>query len=89
MELDLRKSDIHRFGHTTFPDDGNLSIVFDGDLVYGISIILLRNILKVFGLNYRIVEEVDWWSDENADWPDEICVRTNLPWDVFISAEQE
>lgn len=91
MKLDLRKSDIHRFGHTMFQEDGHLSIVFDADDGgYGVSIILLRNVLRLFG-DYSITETLDWWSEmvSEEDFPDEIVVRTNLPWSVFMATKQE
>lgn len=70
-----------------FQENGNLSIVFDADDGgYGVSIILLRNVLMLFG-DYRITETLDWWSElaEDDDMPDEIVVRTNLPWNVFMN----
>lgn len=74
-----------------FQEDGHLSIVFDADDGgYGVSIILLRNVLMLFG-DYRITETLDWWSElaEDNDMPDEIVVRTNLPWSVFMATKQE
>lgn len=91
MELELKKSDIYAFGHTMFEENGSLSICFDADDdSFGVSKILLRNVLKLFGDDYKVTEILDWWSEEtDDDLPDQIVVRTNLPWDVLMATEQE
>lgn len=85
MELDLRKSDIHGFGHTAFQEDGFLVIVYDvHDDAYNIGMILLRNVLKLFGDECRITKTEEWFEDDDFQNGD-ILVYTNLPWDVFMS----
>lgn len=89
MDFDLRKSDIHRFGHTAFQEGGKLVIVYDvNDDAYHIGIILLRNVLKLFGNEYRITKTDEWFEDDDFQKGD-IWVYTNLPWDVFMTTEQD
>ena len=85
MELDLRKSDIHGFGHTAFQEDGFLVIAYDvNDDAYNIGMILLRNVLKLFGDECGITKTEEWFEDDDFQNGD-IWVYTNLPWDVFMS----
>lgn len=85
MELDLRKSDIHSFGHTACQEGGNLVIIYDvNDDTYHIGMILLRNVLKLFGGEYRITKTEEWFEDDDFQNGD-IWVYTNLPWDVFMN----
>ena len=84
MELDLRKSDIHGFGHTAFQEDGNLVVAYDvNDDSYHVNMILLRSVLKLFGEEYRIVKTEEWLEDDDFSKGD-IWVYTNLPWAVFM-----
>ena len=86
MYLKLIKSDIYRIGGATYHnDDGNCVFVFYGDdVAYGIERIFLRNLLKLFGEQYKVVS-----VDEYIDEKDEIStyVTTNLPWEMYMSEE--
>lgn len=89
MELDLRKNDIHCFGHTAFQEDGFLVVVYDvHDDSYNIGMILLRNVLKLFGDECRITKTEEWFKDDDFQDGD-IWVYTNLPWDVFMSTPRD
>ena len=84
MYLQLLKSDIHCIGDTIYPnDEGNCVFVFDGDLdAFGIKRIFLRNILKLFGEQYRVISE-DEYVDEGEGLS--IHLTTNLPWDIYMA----
>lgn len=82
MDLELFKSDIHRIGGAAFHnDEGNCVIVFyEDDVAYQIEYIVLRNILKLFGQQYRITSE-DEYIDEKEGLV--IHLTTNLPWEMY------
>lgn len=82
MDLELFKSDIHRIGGVAFHnDEGNCVIVFyEDDVAYQIEYIVLRNILKLFGQQYRITSE-DEYIDEKEGLV--IHLTTNLPWEMY------
>ena len=76
MTLEVIKSDITRIGHTCHSKDGFLEIFCNPDTA-NLEEILLRNILKCFGEEYKIVDT------EDADYMDSISFLTNLPYDLF------
>ena len=84
MYLQLLKSDIHCIGDTIYPnDEGNCVFVFDGNLdAFGIKRIFLRNLLPMFGEQYRIISE-DEYVDEREGLS--IHLTTNLPWDIYMA----
>ncbi len=86
MNLELLKSDIHRIGGTIYQnDEGNCVFVFsEDDVAYQIEYIFLRNILKLFGQQYRITTE-DEYIDEKEGLV--IQLTTNLPWEMFMAEE--
>ena len=88
MELELFKSDIHRIvGAAYHNDEGNCVIVFyEDDVAYQIEYIFLRNILKLFGQQYRIISE-DEYADERGKLS--IHLTTNLPWEIYMAEEPE
>ena len=61
-------------------------IIADGDTSL-IESIMLRNILKCFGEQYRIIEELDVPKDmDDADpWDTDLEFVTNLPWEVYMN----
>ena len=87
MHLQLLKSDIHCIGDTIYPnDEGNCVFVFDGDLdAFGIKRIFLRNLLPMFGEQYRIISEVEYVNDK-LDFS--IYLTTNLPWKEYCEDAQ-
>ena len=65
MNLDLEKDDLHYIGDSTYPnDDGNCVFVFYE--AFGISRILLRNLLKLFGENYVILSEDEYVEEDEG-----------------------
>lgn len=88
MHLELIKSDIYRIGGTTFQnDEGNCVFVFDGDDdAYQIEYIVLRNLLQLFGPQYRITSE-----DEYIDETEELSTHltTNLPWEEYMKEKKK
>lgn len=83
MTLDLEKKDLDRIGNTKFSQDGFLCIICNGETV-NIELILLRNILKLFG-DYEILEENDFaWSDEDAEnFKFDHEIITNMPIEIY------
>ena len=88
MHLELIKSDIHRIGGATYQDDeGNCVFVFyEDDVAYQIEYIFLRNLLKLFGEQYRITSE-----DEYVEEGDELVIHltTNLPWKEYLEVYEQ
>ena len=84
MELELFKSDIVRIGGAAYHnDEDNCVIVFyEDDVAYQIEYIFLRNILKLFGQQYRITSE-DEYIDEKEGLV--IHLTTNLPWEIYMA----
>lgn len=82
MNLELEPDDLLYIGDSTYQnDDGNCVFVFYDAFV--ISRIILRNLLKMMGAQYRILDE-----EEYADEPKGFIIHiiTNLPWDVYMNA---
>ena len=88
MHLELIKSDIHRIGGATYQDDeGNCVFVFyEDDVAYQIEYIFLRNLLKLFGEQYRITSE-----DEYVEEGDELVIHltTKLPWKEYMEVYEQ
>lgn len=84
MYLELIKSDIHRIGGAAYHnDEGNCVIVFyEDDVAYQIEYIFLRNILKLFGQQYRITSEDEYFDEKEGL---VIHLTTNLPWEIFMA----
>lgn len=80
MNVQVEKNDIKKIGNTAYNEDGFLAIICDSDTA-NIEEILLRNILKCFGEEYKIVsaEDFEWDGVEGCD----ICYTTNLPYELF------
>ena len=86
VDVLVDKSDISRIGHTSYGGSDNMTkIIADGDTCL-LEAILLRNILKCFGEQYQIIEELDVPKDfDEADpWDTDLEFVTNLPWDVYM-----
>lgn len=80
MNVQVEKNDIKKIGNTAYNEDGFLAIICDSDTA-NIEEILLRNILKCFGEEYKVVsaEDFEWDGVEGCD----ICFTTNLPYSLF------
>ena len=82
MFLEVEKEDLLYIGDSTYQsDDGNCVFVFYD--AFDISRILLRNLLKMMGNQYRILEEEEFVDEHNG-----IIIHffTYLPWDVYMNA---
>lgn len=82
MYLQLFKSDILRIGDSVYQNDEENSVfVFYGEHdAYGVERIFLRNLLKLFGEQYRIISE-DEYAEENGELS--IHLTTNLPFELL------
>ena len=85
MELQLFKEDIRKIGHTLFTEDGKLSVIMDGDNTFPLNIILLRNILLLFGPSYIITDVQEYSPEEQCLEESDMLVRTNLPWELVVN----
>lgn len=75
------RQDISSIGHTSYNNDGFLSIITCG-VVLGVERILLRNILEDINPKYKIVNQEDYYySDEENEcgW----VFHTNMPWEEY------
>ena len=80
MLLEVSKEDIKNIGIDHFNDtDTNFLIVVSNGEICGIEEIILRNILKDFGENYKIVKTEDYFKDGNFD----VWYYTNLPYEIY------
>ena len=86
MTLQVKQSNIHGIGYKTINNDGFLTIVTDGSW-YGLENILLRNILRCFGEQYKITDSYDYERPDEPEDSDEMDVAwdTNLPWEIYCS----
>jgi len=85
MYLELIKSDIRRIGSAAYEnDEGNCVFVFNGGIVYQIEYIFLRNILKLFGQQYRIISEDEYIDAKNRM---TIFLTSNLPWEMYMAED--
>ena len=87
VDVLVNKSDISRIGYISYGGDDNMTkIIADRDTCL-LEAILLRNILKCFGEQYQIFEELDVLKDiDDADpWDTDLEFVTNLPWDVYMN----
>lgn len=76
MNIQVEKEDITEIGFTSYDEDGYLAVMC-AMATHGIELILLRNILKCFGEEYKIVEEN--YIDTCATF------ITNLPYSIYQS----
>lgn len=76
--LIFEKSDICKIGHTGFNEGGKTTILCNIGTA-NIEEILLRNILKCFGENYKIVESKQLVYPQTTD----IEFVTNLPYELY------
>lgn len=82
--MKVYKSDLSAIGHTMYPENGILTIVMDYSNCL-IELILLREILKVYGKKYKITCEEDMYytDDDGNHLEDALVVTTNLPWTLY------
>ena len=82
MELQLEKNDLLYIGSTVYQNEGTCVFVFDdADSAYGVERIFLRNLLKLFGEDYVILLEEEFWDEEDRA---SMHVFTNFPWDEYM-----
>lgn len=82
MYLEIEKEDLLYIGDSTYQsDDGYCVFVFYD--AFDISRILLRNLLKMMGDQYRILDEEEYVDEQEGFI---IHIFTNLPWDVYMKA---
>ena len=82
MELELYKEDIMKLGDAIFPMKDYVVIeIFSRDDTVWITEILLRNILKLFGEDYKVIcfDELTPEEDDEVEMASMFFV-TNLPW---------
>ena len=86
MNLQVKQSDIHGIGYKTINNNGFLTIVTDGSC-YGLEDILLRNILRCFGDDYKVTDSYDCERPDEPEDSDEMDVAwdTNLPWEIYCN----
>ncbi len=83
MNIEVKKDDIKKIGHTCYNEGGFLAIVCDGD-TSSIEEILLRSILKCFGDEYMVIKTEDYiWENDEGEVVYEILYVTNLPYELF------
>ena len=82
MELELYKEDIMKLGDAIFPMKDCVVIeIFSSDDTVWITEILLRNVLKLFGEDYKVIsfDELTPEDDNEVEVASMFFV-TNLPW---------
>ena len=86
MNLQVKQSDIQGIGYKTINNNGFLTIVTDGSC-YGLEDILLRNILRCFGDDYKVTDSYDCERPDEPEDSDEMDVAwdTNLPWEIYCN----
>ena len=84
MNIEVEKSDLTKIGSTLYEEDGNTHIICDVQTA-NIEEILLRNVLRCFGQDYKILnaEDFEW---ENGDIG--ILFKTNLPFSMIHNQEE-
>lgn len=83
MNLNVKKEDIKKIGHTCYNENGSLAIICDGE-TSNIEAILLRSILKCFGDEYKVIKSEDHiWGDINGEEIYDILFVTNLPYEMY------
>ncbi len=86
MNLQVIGKDIKNIGYKVFDNEGYLTIVTEGSC-YGVENILLRNILRCFGDDYKVTDSYDYERPDEPEDSDEMDVAydTNLPWEVYCN----
>ena len=83
MERDLKKEDLISPGEILINDDGCVAILMAG--LCDVDMILerekiIRNVLKLFGDQYKIVERIEGKPDRFGPI---VLLKTNLPWSMI------
>ena len=85
MTIEVNKEDICLIGHTAFNESGNTAIVCSIEN-NRVEYILLRNILKCFGEEYKIIDTYEDFEDpEDLRTVTDRVYITNLPFDIYLS----
>ena len=86
MNLQVTGKDIKNIGYKVFDNEGYLTIVTEGSC-YGVENILLRNILRCFGDDYKVTDSYDYERPDEPEDSDEMDVArdTNLPCEVYCN----
>ena len=87
MVVEVQKEDIKLIGHTVYNCNGNTAIICFTTYNHR-EYILLRNILKCFGDEYRIIESYERFENPNdlRTVTDRVYI-TNLPFETYISTD--
>ena len=82
--IEVNKHDLLKIGNSRIGDDNGNTVIICNEKTANIEQILLRNILKEFGDEYKILE-VDYfnWNEEDAkNFNAGIGFVTNLPYSI-------
>lgn len=87
MKFEVEKGDLCLIGHTAYNEGGHMAVVCSIDSA-NLEYILLRNILKCFGEEYRIVESFEVFEDETnlLSVKDKVFI-TNLPFENCLNID--
>lgn len=84
MNIEVKKEDILKIGDTTCPLDGYAAFILNSnDDSFWIKEIFLRNILRAFPKEYKIVSIEDFELDEKGYEVTKLVIKTDLPWEVL------
>lgn len=83
--MELIKEDLFSLGGFDKDEEtGNTIVLLEYGSGLGVTTILLREILKLYG-DYSVVSEYDIWEEEIPC----LACRTNLPWDTYKEVHKE
>ena len=89
MEIELKKEDLLLIGEEVMPHNGNVMIAMFGLNSVGMTWereILIRNVLKLFGEQYKVIGMSGWDPAEDKEEVSPIKItyfETNLPWSMI------
>ena len=84
MNIEVKKEDILKMGDTIYPLDGYAAFILNSnDDSFWIKEIFLRNILRAFPKEYKIVSIEDFELDEKGYEVTKLVIKTDLPWEVL------
>ena len=89
MNIEITKEDIVSIGHTGYNENGCAAIICSHEKS-NIEYILLRNILKCFGEQYKVVSKYERFEDiEDLRTIQDVVYITNLPFETYLSAAMD
>lgn len=86
-KFEVCKDDIFRLGSTQTSSSAGFLIICGWEHISNIEKLLLREILKCWGDEYKITHEVkhyDWDRDDELGY--QITFFTNLPFDLYLES---